>query len=176
MISLYFAFWMFIAFFAIVGAMRGWAAELLVSFSAVLSIFIIIILREFQFIQILEPKTSFWVQSGLILLFAFFGYQTPRFSAIGRAKVARERVQDTVMGILVGGANGYLIMGSLWHYLIQINYQLSEKFNYIIAPDGSELGLKTIQLIESLPPVWLVTPWIYFAVAIAFAFVVIVFV
>ena len=184
MISLNFAFWMFIVFFGVVGAMRGWAAELLVSFSAVLAIFIIIILERFvPFVNELGQQdvvgvpADFWIRTTTIALFAFFGYQTPRFPAIARAKVARERVQDTILGILVGGVNGYLIIGSLWHYLHLLNYSLTTENGYIIPPNATtQLGAKTIELIAILPPAWLTPPWIYFAVAIAFAFVVIVFV
>ena len=91
--------------------------------------------------------------------------------------MARERVQDTILGVLVGAVNGYLIVGSLWHYLHLLNYSLTTPKGYIIPPNaGTEIGQATLELIAMLPPVWLTVPWIYFAVALAFAFVVIVFV
>jgi uncharacterized membrane protein required for colicin V production len=38
MVSLPFVFWLFVLLFAVIGAMRGWARELLVSFSVILSL------------------------------------------------------------------------------------------------------------------------------------------
>jgi hypothetical protein len=178
MISLYFAFWMFVIFFAVAGAMRGWASELLVTFSAVLAIFIIVVLGELNLLPVLEAKTQFYVQAGTLLVLAFFGYQTPRFPIIARAKVAREKVQDALLGFVVGGVNGYLVMGSLWHYFAAIGYKLNESpIEYITPPDGlGELGTRTLQLMDALPPMWLQAPLIYVAIIIAFAFVIIVFV
>ena len=39
MISILSAFWMFVILFGLIGAMRGWAKELLVVFSVVLALF-----------------------------------------------------------------------------------------------------------------------------------------
>lgn len=209
-----FGFWMFVIFFAIIGAMRGWAKELLVIFSLVLAIFIIIILERFApFVTdlsgddsqgIVISATDFWVRASIVIVFAFFGYQTPRFPRISSTKLTRERVQDVVLGLLAGAANGYMVMGSLWFYLHQADYKIFEnqEFSYIISPvkltemgafltnqnvqfqfleradlaGMVEFGQRAVDLIGLLPPEWLVVPWIYFAVALAMAFVVIVFV
>ena len=195
MIALNFAFWIFVVFFAVIGAMRGWAKELLVTFSTVLAIFIVIIMERFapfltNFQQLAEQAgegladqiagvpMDFWIRSSLMVIFTFFGYQTPRFPRIQTAKLARERVQDIILGALVGAVNGYMIMGSLWFFLDQIHYQLNETVaQYIIQPDPLTIpGQRALELIAILPPAWLVVPWIYFIIAIAFAFVVIVFV
>jgi len=187
MISLNFAFWVFVIFFTVIGAMRGWAKELLVTFSTVLAIFIVIIMERFvPFLTNYEAATTpivgapldFWVRSMLMVLFTFFGYQTPRFPRIQTAKLARERVQDVILGGLAGAINGYMIIGSLWFFLHQIDYQLNETVSmYIFAPDPLTVaGQKALELVAVLPPAWLVVPWIYFVIALAFAFVVIVFV
>lgn len=187
MISLVFAFTVFVIFFALIGAMRGWAKELLVTFSTILAIFIVIIMERFvpfvtNFAETATPAIGapmdFWIRSSLMIVFTFFGYQTPRLSRIQTAKLARERVQDTILGGLVGALNGYMIIGSLWFFLDQIDYNLGEKVAlHIQAPTiNSEVGLQALELIEKLPPSLLVVPWIYFIIAIAFAFVVIVFV
>lgn len=187
MIALNFAFWIFVIFYAVIGAMRGWAKELLVTFSTILAIFIVIIVERFApFVtdfqqaagQAAGAPMDFWVRSGLMIIFTFFGYQTPRLPRIQTAKLARERVQDVILGALVGAVNGYMIMGSLWFFLDQINYQLNETVaQYVFAPDPLTIpGQRAIELIAVLPPAWLVVPWIYFIIALAFAFVVIVFV
>ncbi|HUF37926.1 MAG TPA: CvpA family protein [Anaerolineales bacterium] len=187
MIALSFAFWVFVIFFAVVGAMRGWAKELLVTFSAVLAIFIVIIMERFvpfitNFGEATDPVTGapmdFWIRSILMIVFTFFGYQTPRFPRIQTSKLARERVQDVILGALVGALNGYMVIGSLWFFLHQIGYRLNETVaNYVFPPDPlTEAGRQALELVAVLPPAILVVPWIYFIIAIAFAFVVIVFV
>jgi hypothetical protein len=187
MISLNFAFWVFVIFFAVIGAMRGWAKELLVTFSAVLAIFIIIIIERFvpfitnfgeSTVPVAGAPMDFWIRSILMIVFSFFGYQTPRFPRIQTSKLARERVQDVILGALVGALNGYMIIGSLWFFLHQIGYRLNETVaNYVVPPDPlSEAGQRALELVAILPPAVLVVPWIYFIIALAFAFVVIVFV
>jgi hypothetical protein len=187
MVSLNFAFWIFVIFFAAVGAMRGWAKELLVTFSAVLAIFIVIIIERFvpfltNFGETTDPLAGapmdFWIRSILMIVFTFFGYQTPRFPRLQASKLARERVQDVILGALVGALNGYMVIGSLWFFLHQIGYRLNESVaNHIFPPDPlTEAGQRALELIAVLPPAILVVPWIYFIIALAFAFVVIVFV
>ena len=38
MMSIVYVFWMYVILFAVIGAMRGWAKELLVSFSVILAL------------------------------------------------------------------------------------------------------------------------------------------
>lgn len=188
MISLNFAFWMFVIFFALAGAMRGWAKELLVTFSAVLALFIVVIMERFvPSLTDFDPANpnpvvgvpmDFWFRSILMVVFTFFGYQTPRFPRLSSAKLVRERVQDIILGALAGSLNGYMIIGSLWYFLHQVNYQLNETITaHVLAPNPlSPIGQNALELVAVLPPALLVVPWIYFIIAIAFAFVVIVFV
>jgi uncharacterized membrane protein required for colicin V production len=172
MITLTFVFWMFVVLFAFIGAMRGWAKELLVIFSVILAIFIITVLyRYVPFVQVFldqgGPSTKFWTFSVAILVLSFFGYQTPsleRFKAAAR----REKVQDTLFGFVLGGVNGYLIVGSIWAYLHEAGY-----FFEFVTPPVTEEALRLVLI---LPPFWLTTPAVYFAVAISLAFVLIVFI
>ena len=46
MISLLVVFYIFVILFAIIGAMRGWAQELLVTFSVILAFFLIHVLEN----------------------------------------------------------------------------------------------------------------------------------
>ncbi|MDH5506722.1 MAG: CvpA family protein [Anaerolineae bacterium] len=176
MITLNFIFWMYIALGSFVGAMRGWAKELLVAFSAVLALFIITVMETYvgsysQFVRQGGPKIQFWAPSVIIMALAYFGYQTPNFKILAAGAV-REKLQDSLLGFVLGGVNGYLIFGSLWFFMHKAGYP----FNFIFAPDISTVGESGMQLLTLLPPVWLTPPGIYFAVAIAFTFVVIVFV
>jgi uncharacterized membrane protein required for colicin V production len=178
MIGLDALFWTFIILFAIIGALRGWAKEILVTFAAILALFIISVLESFvPFIRdSLVPNPGppiFWLRIGLMAVFVFFGYQTPnipKFSSTG--KFIRDHFQDTLLGFFLGAINAYLFWGSIWYYLNQIHYN----FKVIIAPtEGTAVYEATQQLLPLLPPNWIGTPIIYFAVAIAFAFLLVVF-
>ncbi len=180
MVSINFVFWMYVFFFGLVGAMRGWAKELLVSFSVILSIFTIrVIDRWMPFITDYlhadgNEVARFWERTLIVVILAFFGYQTPKFAAklIGQ-RLIRENLQDFLLGLFLGAINGYLIIGSLWYYLEEAKYP----FEFITDPKlYPNIAASVEQLINILPPNLLGEPTVYFAMVIAFAFVVIVFV
>ena len=116
----------------------------------------------------------FWMRAGVLAALVFFGYQTPNIPRLsGSNRFARERLQDTLLGLFLGALNGYLIFGTLWYFLVEANYP----FTYITAPDPSTaMGEAAVKLLPLLPPMWLGTPTIYFAIAIAFVFVLVVFI
>jgi hypothetical protein len=177
MISLSLAFWIFVIFFATIGASRGWAKEMLVAFSVILSIAIVTLLEEY--VAPVRPflsgqnSISFWFKTAFLLTLAFFGYQTPNIQRLAGNRFAREKLQDILFGFIVGAFNGYLIIGSLWYFLGEAGYP----FEMISPPlAGTPAGDAAARLFELLPPVWLDAPVVYFAVFISFAFVVIVFI
>lgn len=179
MVSLTVVFWMYVILFAIIGAMRGWAKELMVTFSVVLSLFLITVLETYvgvvrNTIVLQGGRPLFWFRVTTVILLAFFGYQTPNLRAIAGARFARERLQDTLLGFIIGGLNGYLVVGTVWWYLHAANYP----FSNIIAPPvpNTPMGEAALRIIGLLPPDWLAIPWIYFAVGLAFLFVIIVFI
>lgn len=178
MVSLTVIFWMFVILFAIIGAMRGWAKELIVTFSVVLALFIITVLESYvglvkNTIVANGGKSLFWTRTSIVVFLVFFGYQTPNIKAIAGARFARERLQDILLGLLLGAINGYLAVGSLWYFLHQSGYP----FDIILPPQpGTPMGDAAFRLIEILPPDWLVIPWIYFAVGLSFLFIIVVFV
>ena len=68
--------------------------------------------------------------------------------------------------------NGFLIFGSIWYFLHQANYPIS----YIAAPiKGTVMGDAALKMIPFLAPAWLGTPLVYFVTALAFGFVIIIF-
>jgi uncharacterized membrane protein required for colicin V production len=178
MMSLNLVFWVFVIFFGAVGAMRGWAKELLVSFSVILSIAILTLLEEY--VDPLRPfltgqdNISFWFKTIALISLAFFGYQTPNIPKLASGtRFARDKLQDVLFGFVLGAFNGYLIMGSIWFFLAQAQYP----FDMISPPmAGTPPGDAAIRLYSLLPPHWLEAPVVYFAVFIAFAFVVVVFI
>lgn len=180
MISLNVLLFIFIALFAIIGAMRGWAKELLVTFSVILAMFCMTILETFvpffkDTISTGTPQTIFWLRTGILAVLVFAGYQTPRIPRLAdTGRFIRNMFQDGLLGIFIGALNGYLIFGTIWYYLDVAGYP----FQFVTAPDiTTQAGEAATRLLAVLPPQWLMsTPAIYFAVAIAFVFVILVFI
>ena len=230
MISMVFIFYVFVGLTAVVGAVRGWAKEILVLISALLAIFIIFVFETYlgvyqavvfptpkeHIVQvgdtcgyvagvldttvprlmeannlpgdaencqltpntklIYEPKTNrFWASTGIILVLAFFGYQTPAIK-IFQAGARREKLRDAMLGGVVGAGNGYLIFGSIWWFLEKAGY---ENFSKVMVPPqvGSDLANTAAELLAKMPPVYLLNaPVIFITIVFAFLFVVIVYV
>jgi hypothetical protein len=175
MVSLIAFFWIFVILFAIIGALRGWAKELMVAFSVILGIFIITLLEQFfppLQGEAIGSEARFWVRIFIVLLAVVFGYQTPNIPGIS-ARFGRERLQDTLLGLVMGAINGYLVVGTVWYFMHAAGYPFAPHFQ---APGSDDLGQAALSLVDNLPPTFLTPPWIYFAIAVAFLFVVIVFI
>lgn len=172
MMSLPFAFWALVLLFAVIGAMRGWAKEMLVTFSVILALFVMNVLGRYigparDFLAMTATsEIAFWVHTFILIAMAFFGYQTPNLPRIQGARFARERFSDILLGFMLGAINGYLIVGSLWYFMHVAGYPFPK---YITAPP------EDLTILSYLPPQLLGIPVIYFAVAIAFIFVLVVF-
>jgi uncharacterized membrane protein required for colicin V production len=179
MMSLPNVFWLMVIMFGVIGTFRGWAKEILVSFSLLLAIAIDRLLftyvREVQVFlaPTAEPNlTQFALRAALVLMLAYFGYQTPHLQAFA-GKLAREKLQDLLLGLVLGLLNGYLMVGTLWYYMQIANYPLTP---YILPPTTQEIAATTAQYLNYMPPVLLGVPQIYFAIIGAFVFVIIVFI
>jgi hypothetical protein len=200
MISILSAFWLFVIFFGLIGAMRGWAKELLVIFSVVLSLFLIYVMESFTpylipFEEVLsqvenyapgtsfmslplpvqdELKIQFWSRAAIVSVLAFFGYQTPNLAAL-QNKARRERIQDILLGVVLGLVSGFFIMGSLWWYMAAAQYPFDPQ---ILPPQaGTPLGDAAINILKYFPPVFASNQiGLFFAVVVAFMFVLVVFI
>ena len=131
--------------------------------------------RTGMIVQFQQTTTRFWASSLIILVLAFFGYQTPAMKVF-QAGARREKVRDAVLGGVFGAANGYLVIGSVWWFLYQAGY---ENFSKILVPpqDGTLLAETAMDLLSRMPPEYLMqAPHIFITIAFAFAFVVIVYV
>jgi len=179
MISLAVLFWMLVVLFAIIGFNRGWAKEMLVSFSVILSLFILNVLERNNLpvisnlvaIAAQDPKPLFWLRTILVIALVFFGYQSPNISKLAATnRFIREKLQDSLLGLFLGALNGYLVVGTLWHFLHVANYPFPD---VIAAPTGTFLDAAE-PLLALLPPTWLQGVTVYLAVAICFAFVLVV--
>ncbi len=176
MVSLLVVFYIFVILFAIIGAMRGWAKELLVSFSIILALFLISVsenlIPNMNAMFVDNPEKQFWFRFTVVIVLVFFGYQTPKipkFEAIAR----REKLSDSLLGIFLGAINGYLIFGTIWFFMDVAKYP----FKYFSAPASTDpLGQVAIELIGKLPPAWLgAEPWVYLTVGVSFLFVLVVY-
>jgi uncharacterized membrane protein required for colicin V production len=180
MISLNVMLFIFVILFGLIGAMRGWAKELLVVFSIILAMFVLTVLQTYvpffkDTFATGAVKTVFWLRVIIIGCMVFFGYQTPKIPRLAESdRFMRHFLQDALLGFFIGAANGFLIFGSLWFFLHSAGYP----FAFVSAPDAAtEAGQAALRLIKVLPPSWLaVSPTIYFAVAIAFVLVLVVFI
>jgi uncharacterized membrane protein required for colicin V production len=177
-ISLTFFFFFLIAFMAVIGAMRGWAKELLVTVALILALALLTALETYiPFFREAVGQTGgqfqFWVRTIVTFVLVFFGYQTPSLSKVPASKFARERIQDWMLGFVLGALNGYLIVGTLWFFMDHANYPFDP---LISAPiKGTPMGDAALRILPFLPPRWLGMPWIIFAVILAGVFLIIVF-
>ncbi len=177
MVSLTFVFWMYVILFAIIGGMRGWAKEILVVFSVILALTFTTLLDHYvSFVRdtlaIQNPPLYFWLRTIILGMLVFFGYQTPNISRFA-PKMTREKFQDILLGIVLGAVNGYLIAGTIWFYLHDANYP----FALITPPDpNTPVGKAALALLQFMAPRVLGIPAIYFAVVLAFIFVIVVFI
>ena len=176
MMSIIYVFWMYVVLFAIIGWMRGWAKELLVSFSVILALALNHVLRRYIPIAANLPETDgslFYVRTIILLVLVYFGYQTvisiPHLAAKGRT----EKLQDTLFGAFLGALNGYLVAGSVLYYIHSADYAFQ---HVILKPTDPVLLQKVNQMMLYMPPGLLGEPGIYFAIILAFVFVLVVYI
>ena len=176
MMSIIYVFWMYVVLFAIIGWMRGWAKELLVSFSVILSLALNHVIRKYIPIAANLPETDaslFWVRTIVLLVLVYFGYQTVISIQHLAAKGRTEKLQDTLFGAFLGALNGYLVAGSVLYYIHIADYSFQ---NVITKPTDADLLNRVNQMMLYMPPQLLGEPGIYFAIILAFVFVLVVYI
>jgi len=188
MIPLNTVFWGLVFLFGMIGALRGWAKEILVSSSVFLAMFIQQVFGQYVLgpdnpylpmllrasDEVLPPETysttHFYVCTVLLLLLTFFGYASPTIVGQVGSKAARERLQDALLGFFLGILNGFLVIGTLWFYADKSGYALGG-----IDPPAPDTAAWIIAK-DYLVPVWLSVPELYVLIALAFVFIIIVFI
>lgn len=176
MMSIVYVFWMYVILFGVIGAMRGWAKELLVAFSVILSLALTHVLRKYIPLARDLPETDpslFWVRTIILLVLVYFGYQTVISIPHLASRAARERLQDTLFGAILGGLNGYFVAGSVLYYVHVADYSFQ---NVILKPTDPELLSTVNQMMQYMPPQLLGEPGIYFAIILAFVFILVVYI
>jgi len=176
-------FWIFVLLFGLVGALRGWKKEILVTFSMLLGLFIEFIVKAYvpgvQMALIAQsPSNQFLIRGTLFAALAFFGYETPRLRGLGESgRFAREKFPDYLLGTIFGLINGYFLIGTLWYYMHDTGYPFEQITGpCLVLTSPCPLGSEDPSYLRYLPPRLIGVPWLFFAVAIAFVFVIIVFV
>lgn len=176
MMSIVVVFWMYVLLFAFIGGMRGWAKELMVSFSVILALAVSHVVRRYFPLINAMPETDlnlFWARVIILGVLVYFGYQTVVSVGHLASRAVRERVQDTLIGVFLGGVNGYLVTGSLLYYLDVAQYPFPE---LISRPTEPALLNTVIEMMNYMPPALLGEPGIYIAVIVAFVFVIVVYI
>ena len=188
MVPLNTIFWGLVLLFGLIGALRGWAKEIMVASSVLLAMFVQQVFGQYvlgpgnPYLPMLfsvspelpaphlYSESQFYICSAMLLLLVFFGYAGPTIVSRFTGKVAREKLQDSMLGFFLGLLNGYLIIGMLWFYLHRTGYM----FGGVVMP--SEGSGAWVMANEYLIPN-LVSPGVlYVAIAVAFVFVIIVFI
>lgn len=190
MISIDVFFWFMIGFFALIGYFRGWQKEVIALAGLVASI---AALQQFGF-QIVTIITNvlsldtgseawqrqqFWIQTSFHLTISFFSFQVVAKladNAAGGKLGARLRatLEKGIIGAIIGGINGYLVIGTIWSFL---EYRLTadgysqlpaDQFTYVFSQEY------ITRPIESVIAAWLPmalfgpTTWLLFFFIIFF--------
>ena len=175
MMSVVYIFWMYVFLFGVIGAMRGWAKELMVIFSVVTSLAVNLLLEKYiPLVRDLDKTTPsvFWIRVLILIALVYFGYQTVNISRFA-STAARERVQDSLFGAGRGGINGYLVAGSILYYNHVANYP----FQKVISPAVDPAVIDAInRMMNYMPPRFLGEPGIYFAVILILIFIIVVYI
>ena len=176
MMSIVYLFWMYVFLFGVIGAMRGWAKELLVSFSAITALAVNMLMdRYIPLVRDLPENSSsvFWIRVVVMVALIYFGYQTIALAPRLASKAVRERLQDSLFGAVVGGINGYFIAGSILFY----NHVAEYPYPNVISPATDPALIAAIDsLFKYMPPRLLGEPGIYFAVIIILIFIIVVYI
>jgi len=158
-LSLNAAFWIMVLLFALVGAMRGWTKEIVVTSALILALFTLnqFFPTVFAFIgwdnNIVQTpeirRWQFFILSGFLLLLAFFGYQGPSLARSRADRLARrDNLQDKLLGFLVGALNGWLIVGSIWSFL---EYRAVSASNWVRFTPDVAYPFNTVNVIRPAP-------------------------
>ncbi|MCS7179572.1 MAG: CvpA family protein [Anaerolineae bacterium] len=154
MIPLNTFFWLVVLLFGLIGALRGWVRELLVTLAIIAAYFlrwlflnIIPFIREY--LRERSPVDHFYIFSALFIILALSGYAGPVFSPFLAERARREKIQDLLLGFVFGAVNGYLLAGTIWGFMHFAGYNIWG----ILPPDP---GSPAYQFATNfLPYVWM---------------------
>lgn len=145
MIELISFVWFCALFFAVMGFLRGWNEELVVTAGVVLMMFALFqfdgILRSTIFL-VMPPGQIFLIQAAVFLGVVVFIYRTPHLA--GAEDRDPNDYSAGFLGALLGFVNGYLIGGTLWYFLDVNEYPMAQ---FVTAPAVDSASGQAINLI-----------------------------
>ncbi len=132
MIQFYAMMWILATFGAVIGFLRGWNRELIAMMGILLSSVVLLqldaILRS-TILSFFARDHIFVIQMILFFVIVYNAYRTNRFEpSSGRGNPS---TQASVLGMLAGAINGYLIGGTIWYFMDINEYPFSP---LVIAP------------------------------------------
>lgn len=177
MIAMVMVFAMFLLMFGLIGAVRGWAKELLIVFSVILALAAISLVEDLLGFKNTLFKNNvtmqYWFRTILVVVMVFFGYQSPSLPRFKTATEKRDRIQDHMLGFIMGLLSGYFVVGTLWSFSGQAKYPILVDYIQGVPQSLSNI---TNQVLNLLPPVWLDQPTtIFIFVVVAFIFAIVFF-
>jgi hypothetical protein len=176
MIALVMVFFIFLIFFGVIGAARGWAKEILVIASVILALAAITLLADLLNLDALVNNAViwYWICMFILTVLVIFGYQSPKMQRIARATEKHAQIGEKILGFIMGMISGYFVIGTYWYLSAAANYPL---INEYIRPPAADFADITERVLAILPPTWLDTPLtVFIAVVLIFIFVIVYFV
>ncbi len=149
MVSLYSMLWVMAVFFGVIGVIRGLRKEA-VSFGGIVlatfALFQFDVLLRGVFLASIPRDQAFFVQAGLFSLVVYFAYQTRTFGGYGEGGQTPRgnRIQDAILGGILGALNGYLIWGAIWYFLDINDYPFAP---LITAPAANSISAQALNAI-----------------------------
>ncbi len=169
-------FFLMIILFGVIGSARGWAKEVLVVASVILSLAVIVLLEYFLNIGkiIGNDRYLFYMRILILTVLVYFGYQSPRVQRIAKATEKRALIGERILSFLMGMLSGYFVIGTYWYYASLAGYPGLE--DYVI-PATQSVSEATIWVMSKLPPLWLDDPIaVFVALVLVFIFILVYFV
>lgn len=145
MVQLYSMLWLAALFFGIIGVLRGLRREILALAGIILATFGLYqfdALLRGTFLATLPRDQACFVQILIFGVIVYFAYQTRSLGSRQSSAGPRGgRIQDAILGGLLGAINGYLIWGAVWYFLDINDYPFSP---LITAPDPASISAQNI--------------------------------
>jgi hypothetical protein len=137
--------WFMGIFLAVIGFLRGWRPELIISSGIVLTMFALFqfdgFLRSTIFLTLPRGQV-FFVQAAIFITVVLFLYQADELG--GAEDRDEDDYQSGALGAIVGFINGYLIGGTLWYFLDINEYPWDQ---FVIAPGPNSPSSEALNLI-----------------------------
>ncbi len=148
-----------VIFFAVMGYLRGVYKEFVGLTGLLLGLYL---MTEFGWLlDVLiggaNAATRLTVDAILLGMLTFFAYQQAPMMFVPRMYRKGNKIVLPVesgwsrgfLGAVLGGFNGYLVVGSLWYWMDQLEYPLNNLFSQ------PQVGSASAEFVRNLPLVWL---------------------